>query len=103
MTKLEKTIQTVLNQQMSQLSESTFTARRCYYNQLLRTASFIGINEPCQKLYNAFVSDDYGSKDRGFQLAHCAKLIDKCAETHALRKDGTFGICQASCRINFVF
>jgi integrase len=89
MKKLEETIQTVLRQQRNQLSESTFIARRCYFYQLLGTASTMGIDEPCQKLYDTFVTDDYDSNDRRFHLNHCVKLIDECAGTNALKKDGT--------------
>jgi len=89
MAKLEETIQTVLDQLMVQLSKTTFSARRCYFKQLLKTASLMDIDEPCQRLYDAFVADDFGSKERQYQLNHCVKLIDACAATHSVRKDGT--------------
>lgn len=89
MTKLEETIQTVQEQLKNQLANSTYESRRCYLKQMLMTASTMEIEVPCQELYDAFAADDYGSKERRFHLNHCIKLVDKCAGTHAQRKDGT--------------
>ena len=89
MTKLEETIQTVQEQLKNQLSSSTYESRKCYLKQMLKTAAMMDIEVPCQELFYAFASDDYGSKERRFHLNHCIKLVDKCAGTHALRKDGT--------------
>lgn len=89
MTKLKETIKTVQEHLKNQLSDSTYESRKCYFQQMLKTASMIGIEQPCQELYDAFAADDYGSKERRFHLNHCIKLVDKCANTHAQRKDGT--------------
>ena len=89
MTKLEETIKTIQEHLKSRLSDSTYESRKCYFQRMLKTASMMGIEQPCQELYDAFAADDYGSKERRFHLNHCIKLVDKYSNTHAQRKDGT--------------
>jgi len=89
MTKLEGAIKEVQELQKNKLSYSTYEAQKCYFQQLLKTASMMCIEEPCQELYDTFAADDYGSKERRFHLNHCIKLVDKYTNTHAQRKDGT--------------
>lgn len=71
MTKLEETVHAIQKQQRELLFDSTFKARNCYFQQLLKVSSAMNITEPCQELYDAFTADDYGSKDRRFYLFHC--------------------------------
>jgi len=72
------------------LSESTFVSRRCYLNQLVATAKRLGMDQPCQELFDVFTAEDHGSDGRRFQLERCVKVVDGCAGTHAVRHDGRF-------------
>lgn len=88
MTKLEQVINTVLKQQQKLLSASTYESRRYYCSQLLKLASQMDIDVPCQKLYDAFTARAGKSVNLRFQLNHCVKLIDSAAGTCAVRLDG---------------
>lgn len=88
MNELNIVIQKVKEQQQVLLSDSTYKVRRCYLNQLLKVAEKAGFDAPCQLLYDIYAADDYGSKERRFQLFHCVKLVDAHAKTHALRLNG---------------
>jgi len=88
MTEIERVVLEVSKQQRALLSDSTFVARRCYFNQLLKTASGLGIEEPCQELYDKFTAGHNGSKNKRFFHEHCVKLVDAYAGTHAFRQNG---------------
>jgi len=83
MTKLEATINTVLQQLQPQLADSTFKSRQHYFNQMLRFANLRNITEPCQELYDGFIADDHGSDERRSIHVRCVKLVDACAATNA--------------------
>ena len=88
MTKLEQSVQTVLEQQKTLLATSTYESRRRYFNQLLKLATQLGIDSPCQELYDEFTARANSSVDLCFQLNHCVKLIDAVAQTRGIRRDG---------------
>ncbi|MBE3101498.1 MAG: tyrosine-type recombinase/integrase [Firmicutes bacterium] len=90
MIKLETDINTVLQQLKSELADVTWESRRRYFNQMLRLAKLFNITEPCQELYNAFVVDDNGSKERRSLHIYCARLLDAAAGTKAKDEHGTF-------------
>lgn len=90
MNKLEEAIQAVSEHLKSQLSASSLPTRLCYLNQLQQTAELIGIDEPCQSLYDNFLAVRDDSKSKRFYSRNTVKLIDAYAETYALKEDGTF-------------
>ena len=88
MTKLETSINIVLQQLKTKLATETWMSRRRYFNQMLKLAESLGINEPCQKLYAAFVADDNGSKERRSLHIYCVKLLDAATGTQAKNESG---------------
>lgn len=88
MTKLEIIISTVLQQLKPDLACETWVSRRRYFNQMLKLAESLNITEPCQKLYDAFIADDNGSKERRLLHIRCVKLIDALAGTRAMDGKG---------------
>ena len=90
MNKLEEAIQAVSEQLKIQLSAASLPTRLCYLYQLQKTAELIGINEPCQVLFNNFLADRDDSKSKRFYSRNTVKLVDAYAGTQALKGDGTF-------------
>jgi integrase len=88
MSKLENDIKTVLRQLKAELAVETWESRRRYFDQMIRLANSLGINEPCQNLYNAYVSDDGGSKERRELHIRCVRLLDAVAGTEATDECG---------------
>lgn len=88
MTKLEIAINSVLEQLKYKLSDETWESRRRYFNQMLECAKLIGITEPCQALYDAFIADDKGSPERRSLHVRCVKLADALACTQARNEHG---------------
>ena len=88
MTKLETIINTVLQQLKPELASETWESRHRYFNQMLRMAEKLNITEPCQELYDAFIADDNGSKERRLLHIRCVKLIDTFAGTRAMDGKG---------------
>ena len=86
MTKLETTINTVLQQLKPEIASETWESRRCYFNQMIRLAEKLNITEPCQELYDAFIADDNRSPERHSLHVRCVKLVDASTGTQA--KDG---------------
>ena len=86
MNKLEKSITLVLQQLKSKLAAETWESKRMLYNRMLRLADAMGINEACQKLYDAYVADDGGSKERRTLHNQCVRLLDAIAGTNARDK-----------------
>ena len=89
MNKLETDISIVLQQLKSELAAETWESRRRYFEQMTRLANSLNITKPCQKLYDAYVADDRGFKERRELHILCVKLLDAVAGTEA--RDG-FGI-----------
>ena len=90
MNKLEEAIQAVAEQLKSQLSAASLPTRFCYLNQLQKTAELIGINEPCQALFDNFLADRNDSKIKRSYCRNTVKLVDAYAGTNALKEEGTF-------------
>jgi integrase len=88
MTKLESTIDTVMRRLKSELAAETWESRRRYYNQMIGLAKSLGINEPCQNLYDAYVADDHGSEERHRLHIRCVKLLDAASGTEAKDENG---------------
>jgi integrase len=83
MNKLENDIGTVLRQLKSELATETWESRRRYFSQMIRLANTLGINAPCQNLYDIYVADDGGSKERRELHIRCVRLLDAVAGTSA--------------------
>ncbi len=77
----------MLEQQQIELAPSTYDVRRHYLEQLLAFAQEKGISEPCQELYDSYVSRGT-TPDLRFQLFHAVRLVDKQAETKAFTPEG---------------
>jgi site-specific recombinase XerD len=88
MDKLEIHINAVLEQLKRPLADATWESRRQYFGQMLRVAKSLGITEPCQELYDAYIADDKGSKERRSLHIRCVKLIDAAAGTGAKDNNG---------------
>lgn len=87
MNQLKEVVNTVLEQQKLQLAPSTYDARKNYLKHLVEYGDHLGIPEPCQKLYDAYVSRA-ATPDLRFQLLHAVRLVDKEAGTKALTPEG---------------
>jgi integrase len=83
MMELESAINSVLDRLVTSLARSTWESRRRYFNQLKAVAKQMGINEPCQELYDSFIADDHGSAERRAMHTMCVKLLDAYACTNA--------------------
>ena len=88
MTKLETTINTVLQQLKHELASETWESRRRYFNQMIRLAEKLNITEPCQELYDAFIADDNSSPERHSLHVRCVKLVDASDGTQAKDEHG---------------
>ena len=87
MNKLQKTVGAVLEQQKQQLAPSTYDVRKNYLDHLLAHAEIMGISEPCQQLFDSYVSRAV-TPDLRFQLFHAVRLVDKEAGTKAFTPEG---------------
>ncbi|MDD4495159.1 MAG: tyrosine-type recombinase/integrase [Eubacteriales bacterium] len=83
MTKLENGVSEVLQRLKLELASETWESRRRYFNQMLKCAQSLGITKPCAELYDAFIADDNGSRERHSLHVRCVRLIDALACTHA--------------------
>jgi site-specific recombinase XerD len=88
MNKLETTINSVLQQLKPELATETWESRRRYFNQMLKLADSFDIHEPSQKLYDIYIANDNGSKERRSLHTRCVKLLDKAADTKAKDEHG---------------
>jgi len=88
MTKLETTINKVLQQLKPELASETWESRRRYFNQMIRLAEKLNITEPCQELYDAFIADDNSSPERHSLHIRCVKLVDALVGTQAKDEHG---------------
>lgn len=88
MMKLKTIISAVLQQLKPELASETWESRRRYFNQMMRLAEKLNIIEPCQELYDAFIADGNGSKERRSVHVRCIKLIDALADTRAMDGKG---------------
>lgn len=88
MTKLETTINTILQQLKHKLARETWESRRHYFNQMIRLAKKLNLIEPCQQLYDAFIADDNDSPERHSLHLRCVKLVDASVGTQAKDEHG---------------
>ncbi|MCD8299871.1 MAG: tyrosine-type recombinase/integrase [Clostridiales bacterium] len=87
MATIRAVVDAVLAQQAESLHPSTFATRRIYFRHLVELADEMNIGEPCQELYDAFVSRA-STVDLRFQLYHTVKLVDAAAGTKAFNPEG---------------
>lgn len=87
MNELKKVVNAVLEQQKLQLAPSTYDVRKNYLKHLVDHGDSLGILEPCQELYDSYVSNAT-TPDLRFQLFHAVRLVDKEAGTKAFTPEG---------------
>jgi len=87
MSRIQTIISFVLEQQKLQLAPSTYESRKGYLKRLLMHAEEKGISEPCQELYDSYISKAV-TPDLRFQLFHAVRLVDKEAGTKAFTPEG---------------
>ncbi|MDD3797110.1 MAG: tyrosine-type recombinase/integrase [Lachnospiraceae bacterium] len=87
MNNLQKVVQAVLEQQKQKLAPTTYDARKNYLQHLLAHAEAMGISEPCQELFDSYVSRAV-TPDLRFQLFHTVRLVDKEVGTRAITPKG---------------
>ena len=89
MNELKKVVDAVLEQQKLQLAPSTYDVRKNYLKPLVDHGDSLGISEPCQELYDSYVSKAI-TPDLRFQLFHAVRLVDKEAgRRHLHRKESS--------------
>ena len=87
MNSLSNVIEVVLEQEKQHLAPSTYDVRKNYLTRLSLRAGEMGVSEPCQELFDAFVAGAT-TPDLRFQLYHAVRLVDKEAGTRAFMPDG---------------
>lgn len=87
MNNLQKAVRAVLEQQKQQLAPTTYDVRKNYLKHLLLHAEVMGISEPCQELFDSYVSRAV-TPDLRFQLLHAVRLLDKEVGTKAFTLGG---------------
>ena len=85
MNQLKEVVNAVLEQQKLQLAPSTYDARKNYLKHLVEYGDYLGIQVPCQELYDAYVARTV-TPDLRFQLLHAVRLVDKEAEQKLLHR-----------------
>ena len=90
MNDLQSIVSMLLNDLKNKLKPSTYRSRQAYFKQLLNLANQMGTVEPCQELFDAFASDDHGSKERRSMHLAILKQVDKIAATYLVTPDGQF-------------
>ena len=74
MNQLKEVVNAVLEQQKLQLAPSTYDARKNYLKHLVEYGDYLGIQVPCQELYDAYVARAV-TPDLRFQLLHAVRLV----------------------------
>jgi integrase len=88
MNKLEYFISIALQEKKSEYTARKWdTSRRCF-NHILKLASSMGVDEPCQSLYNAFEAQGKRSREKLNRIIGCIKLLDAAAGTKAFDTRG---------------
>jgi integrase len=87
MSELQKVVDAVLQQQKACLAPSTYDVRKNYLNHMVEHGKKAGISEPCQELYDSYVSR-VSTPALRFQLFHAVRLVDKVAGTMAFTPEG---------------
>ena len=80
MNKLKEVVNVVLEQQKLKLAPSTYDVRKNYLKDLVDHGDRLGFSEPCQELYDSFISRA-NTPDLRFQLFHAVRLVDQEAKT----------------------
>ena len=88
MSKIKDTIMQILDEIYPHHTENTYKSRKVALMNLLKFAENHGFTEPCAELYNAFTSNDKGSRNIRFHLTHAVRLVDKAANTKAKDRNG---------------
>ena len=87
MNKLKEVVNVVLEQQKSKLASSTYDVRKNYLKHLVDYGDSLKFSEPCQELYDSFISRAK-TPDLRFQLFHAVRLVDQEAKTKAFTPEG---------------
>ena len=74
MNQLKEVVNAVLEQQKLQLAPSTYDARKNYLKHLVEYGDYLGIQVPCQELYDAYVARAV-TPDLRFQLLQEVGII----------------------------
>ena len=82
-----ESVQVILNELQSTLSESSFISERRDYLQLLKMADERNVIFPTQEFFDAFAADDHGHNSRRKKHAMVLKRLDRESDIHALRPD----------------
>jgi len=88
MTRLESTVNAVLERLKHELAGATWESRRQYLNQMLKCADSLALTKPCAELYEAFIADDRGSPERRRLHVYCVKMVDALAGTRCKDEQG---------------
>ena len=88
MNTIHTVVETVLAKQRSHLKQSTYEARKNYIIRLAEHGEKIGIKEPCQELYDSYVTSRSLTTELHFQLYHAVRLVDAEAATKAFTPEG---------------
>lgn len=90
MNRFDAIIENIMNYYETTLAPSTLPSRKCYLEHLKKCAEENGFSEPCQELYNLFLSENCDTKSKSINRHSAVKQMDAFAQTHALKSDGTF-------------
>ena len=71
---LQPCIDEVLKSLEGAVAASTWESRRQYLAQMSAMADLIGVREPCQELFDAYLRDDRGSPQRKRCVFHIAPI-----------------------------
>ena len=85
MNQLKEVVNAVLEQQKLQLAPSTYDVRKNYLKHLVEQGDYLGIQVPCQELYDAYVARAV-TPDLRFQLLHAVRLVDKASNAEPEQK-----------------
>lgn len=84
---VQTTVNVVLEKQKLQLAPSTYDARKNYLIHLAAHAEKMGIDKPCQELFDSYIARA-STPDLWFQLLHAVRLVDKEAGSKAFTPEG---------------
>lgn len=100
MNQLKEVVNAVLEQQKLQLAPSTYDARKNYLKHLVEYGDYLGIQVPCQELYDAYVARAV-TPDLRFQLLHAVRLVS--SEIHTLTGQHSFRINLETITVNLLW
>ena len=88
MNKLENLITIVLQRIKAEQTVRKWDTKRCCFNRMLKLANSMCVDEPCQKLYNAFEAQGKYSREKLNLNISCIRLLDAAAGTKAVDMHG---------------